>query len=201
MIDKLILRLFERLMWSGTTFFFGIGMGPSKEEKQQEGLLSGIGGFGSSHGQKDVMSSENFWSAILSGDMGQIAKVLSPQISTINKQTQERKKTMSEFGNRGGGTNAASQALDDSSIAGIRSMISNLTGEAASNLGSMGMNLLNTGISGGTAAFDASKVIHDQNEAKWNDIFKSIEAVVAAIPGGPGSFGDVASNAIGGATA
>ena len=166
--------------------FFGIGQGPSREEKQQYGLLSGIGGFGSTQGKSDIMQAQNFWSSILSGDMGKISEVLAPQISSINRQTQQRKKTASEFGNRGGGTNAYAQSLDDNALSTIREMIANLTGTAASNLGNMGENLLNTGLYGGEAAFGAAKTIHDQNAAKWNDIFKSIQTVAAGAAGMPG---------------
>lgn len=165
--------------------FFGIGQGPSREEKQQYGLLSDIGGFGSRQGKSDIMKSQDFWSSILSGDMTKIASVLAPEISSINQQTQQRKKTASEFGNRGGGTNAYMQSLDDSALSTIRGMIANLTGSAASNLGNMGQNLLNTGLSGGEASFDAAKVMHDQNAAKWGDIFKSIQSVAAGFAGMP----------------
>jgi len=185
MLDRLILRLARYMLFSGTKFFFGIGMGPDSNEKQQYGLLNGIAGFGSSQGKSDVMKAQDFWSSILSGDMSKISSVLAPEISSVNKQTQQRKKTASEFGNRGGGTNAYAQSLDDNALSTIRGMISNLTGTAASSLGSMGENLLNTGLYGGEAAFGAAKTMHDQNQAKWGDIFKSIEAIAAGAPGMP----------------
>jgi hypothetical protein len=178
--------------------FFGIGMGPDSNEKQQYGLLSGIAGFGSSQGKSDVMKAQDFWSSILSGDMSKISQVLAPEISSINKQTQQRKLTTSQFNNRGGGTNAYNQSLDDNALSSIRGMISNLTGSAASNIGNLGTSLLSTGLSGGEAAFGAADTMHQQNAAKWNDIFKSIGEVAGAAAGFfPG--GSMASKRITGA--
>ena len=186
MLDKLILRLARHMLFGGTRFFFGIGMGPSNQEKQQYGLVSGDAGFGSSQGKSDIMKSQDFWSSILSGDMSQISKVLAPEISSVNKQTQQRKMTTSEFGNRGGGTNSYSQSLDDNALSSIRGMIAKLTGSAASNLGNMGEHLLDTGVSAGEGAFGEAKTMHDQNEAKWEDIFNSISSIMGGVAGMPG---------------
>ena len=189
MLDKLILSFFRWMIFSGTNFFFGIGMGPSGDEKQQYGLLSGIGGFGSSQGKSDVMKAQDFWSSILSGDMSRISSVLAPEISSVNKQTQQRKQTLSTFGNRGGGTNAAAQSLDDNALSSIRGMISSLTGSAATNLGSMGESLLRTGLAGGESAFDAAKTMQEQDQAKWGDIFNTISSIAGGLAGMPGISG------------
>jgi len=188
MLDKMLLRLFHYMMNAGTVSFFGIGMGPSGAEKQQYGIMSNLENFGISRGEKDITQAQDFWSAILSGDPSQISKVLGPEISAVNKQTQEAKKTASEFGNRGGGTNAAMQTLDDKSVAAVRSMISNLTGSAAGALGSGGAGLLGMGESAGTTAFGEAETLHSQEAQRWNDIFKSI-ADVAGVAGG--FFGQV----------
>lgn len=171
---------------------FGIGMGPSKEQSQFAGLLGNVANFGTSQGESDILQSQKFWSSILSGDMSKISQVLGPQISAVNKQTQQRKKTASEFGNRGGGTNAVMANLDTSSTSAINDMISNLTSGAASTLGSMGSSLLSTGTGAGEAAFTAYSKIHDEKQAKWADIFKSIGSIAGAVApffpaGGAGS--------------
>ena len=188
-------------LWFNEDGFFGIGQGPSGAEKQQYGIMSNLENFGISRGEKDITQAQDFWSAILSGDPTQISKVLGPEISAVNKQTQEAKKTASEFGNRGGGTNAAMQTLDDKSVAAVRSMISNLTGSAAGALGSGGAGLLGMGESAGTAAFGEAQTMQQQQAAMWNDIFKSISKV-ATVAGGlmpAGMAGDIVSG-IGAAT-
>lgn len=179
--------------------FFGIGQGPSSAEKGEFNLLSSIGQFGTRQGEGDITKAQNFWSALLSGDMSKISQVLGPEISAINKQGQERKKTMFEFGNRGGGTNAAAQSIDDNTLSSIRGMVANLTGGAATSLASLGTNLLSEGTTAGEAAFGAAKDIHDQNAAMWKDIFNSISEVVGMVGGLPGISGTTTGKVLTGA--
>jgi hypothetical protein len=163
--------------------FFGIGMGPSGDEKRQFGEIGSLSNFATGTGEKALGASTDFWQSILSGDPSKIASVLGPEISGINKQNQQKKKTASEFHNRGGGTNAAMQAEDESTRGSFNELLANLTSSAAGNLANVGSGLLSTGLSGHEGAFDASKVLHDQNSAKWNDIFKSIADVGTAVAG------------------
>lgn len=182
MIDKLLWRwLFGFTMLS----FFGIGEGPSGPEKQEFNLLRDIGSFAGQTGTKDVGEASRFWSDLLSGDPQKIAQILGPEISSINKQGQQAKKTAAEFGNRSGGTNASMQMIDDNTRSAIRQMIANLTGGAASSLGSMGQSLLGTSVGAGEAGFSAATTLHDQNLKKWNDIFSSIAKTAAGFAGLP----------------
>jgi hypothetical protein len=93
--------------------FFGIGKGPNDQQTREQGVLTGIGDFGTQTGEKATNESTNFWSSILSGDMDKIMKVLGPQISAIKGQGQQMKQTAAQFGNRSGGTNAFMQMSDD----------------------------------------------------------------------------------------
>jgi len=188
MLHNLILSLLRHLMLSGTQFFFGVGEGPSSAEKSQYGAIGATANFATSEGMADIGASDKFWRAILSGDPGQISSVLGPAISTANRQGQEAKRTASEFGTRSGGTAAGNQMTDDKTRSDVEGLIAHLTGQAAGALGSQGSGLLSTGLSGHEAAFDASKTMHDQNLAKWNDIFKSTADVAgAAFTGGAGA--------------
>lgn len=184
MIDKLVLSLARYMVFGGTKFLFGIGMGPSGQEEANYGTESGAGMFGVSQGEKDVLKGSDFWSSILSGDMGKISKVLGPELSAVNKKAQQRKKTTALFGNRGGGNNAVMNSIDDSTTSSIHDMISKLTGSAATNLTNTGTSLFGSGISATSDAFDEAKTMHDQNQAKWQDIFNSI----GTIAGGAASF-------------
>lgn len=192
MLEKLMFQLANNFLTAGTMLFFGIGMGPSSQETGLESALAGAGSFATGEGEGDILASDNFWKAILSGDPGQISKVLGPQMSAVNKQGQQAKKTANEFGNRGGGTNAGAQMTDDNTRTTIDSMISKLTGSAAGALGSHGSGLLSTGVSANNAAFSAANTIHDQHEAKWNDIIKSSIDVAAAPFTGGASLGGLA---------
>ena len=179
--------------------FFGIGMGPTSQEKGQYNDVAGIGNFGTSEGESDINASDSFYRAILSGDPSQISKVLGPTESAINKQGQQQKQTLSQFGNRGGGTNASAQMIGDTSRSSIDSAISSLTGNAAGALGASGSSLLATGLNAHDTAFSEANTIHQQQSAKMNDLFKSIAAVAApAAAFIPGAGGAILSGALGG---
>jgi hypothetical protein len=173
-----------RYLWNNEDGFFGIGEGPSQQESQQFGNIAGIGNFATSTGEGDIGVASNFWKSILSGDPNAISKVLGPEISGINKRGQQEKMTLSQFGNRGGGTNATAATIDDTSRSAVDTMTSNLTGQAAGALGSLGSGLLSTGLSADTSAFSAAQTIQQQKEAKLNDIFSSIAEVAGSIVGG-----------------
>ena len=146
--------------------------------------MRNLANFATSTGEKQILEADKFWSAIMSGDPTQLAKVLGPQMSGINRRAQQSKKTTSEFGNRGGGTNAGMQMTDDTTRSSIDTMISQLTGGAASAEGASGAGLLSTGESAHGAAFSEASKIQELNAAKWNDIFKSIADVAGAVAGG-----------------
>lgn len=188
MLDKLIRSLLEHFLFAGTVCFFGLGMGPDKNQKGEFGALKGIADFSTSQGQGDILASDNFWKGILSGDPAQISKVLGPEISGINKRAQEQKKTSSEFGNRGGGTNAGNQMIGDKMSSEVSEMYAALAGHAAGALGASGSSLLSTGAGAHGEAFNEATKLHEESMSKTNDIFKSITSLAAAfVPGGAGS--------------
>ena len=167
---------------------FGIGMGPSKDEKTQYNNLSGASSWSTSHGEADINQSTDFMKSILSGDPGKIGQVLAPQIRGIQDQGQEDLKKASIFGNRSGGTNAFAQTSEDKTRSHVNDLISSLTGSAVSGLNRTGTGLLDTGMSGFSDAFGEAKTMADQHAAKMNDIMKSSEAVVAGVATGGASF-------------
>lgn len=175
---------------------FGIGHGPSGDEKKEFGKLSGLADFATSHGEGDISASDNFWKSILSGDPSKISQVLGPEISGINNRAQQKKKTANEFGDRGGGTNAGNQMADDETRGEIDKMMSSLTSSAAGILGSQGSNLLGQGVGAHEGAFQESNIIHDQNQSKWDDLFKSIAQIASSFGGGgvSGAIGDIGTS-------
>lgn len=177
-----------RHLWTNEDGFFGIGIGPSSAETAQAGQLGSLANFGTSEGESDIMAGDNFWKSILTGDPGQISKVLGPALSGINKRGQESKKTNSEFGNRSGGTNAKNQSTDDTTRAGVDSLVSGLTAQAPGALAATGSSLFGTGAAAHEGAFSADQQLQQQKAAKWNDIFKSIASVAAAPFTGEGKF-------------
>lgn len=165
---------------------FGIGMGPSSQEKQQYGSLTNASNFATGLGQQDLTQSSNFMTSILSGDATKTAQVLAPQISSAKTSLQQDQKSAAQNGTRSGGTVAANNAAGDKVHANITDLIGSLTGSSASGLASTGGNLLSTGISGTQAAFGEANTLQKQREAQINDIFSSVGQVAGAAAGMPG---------------
>jgi len=193
-----MIREWLHWLWTNEDGFFGIGQGPSGRQFEQYGLLSGAEKFGFGEGEKDILSADAFNQALLSGDPAKLSQVLGPLFSTANKQSQERMKTASEFGNRGGGTNAAMQTINESTLGDIRGAIANLTGNAASNLASTGSGLLSAGISAGGAAASEADLMQHESAAKWNDIFASIGNIAKLFGGLKGIKGTTTGDVLSG---
>lgn len=178
---------------------FGLGFGPSSQEKQAYGGLNTLSGFTSSHGQNDTALAEKWIQALLGGDRSKTSELLAPQISDLKSRGQQQIQTNSQFGNRSGGTNASSQMTQDNINSQIDRMISGLTSGAIGEAGSLGTNLL--GQAGGNYAnlFGEAKTMQDQELARWNDIFNSISQVATAAGGffPAGSTASKVSNTIG----
>jgi hypothetical protein len=189
-----MLNKWLRYLWANEDGFFGIGQGPSSAENAEFSSLAQIGNFTGGEGEGDILASDNFWKSILSGDPGQISKVLGPEFSAINKRGQEQKKTSSEFGTRSGGTNAFMQTADDTTRSSVDALTSDLTSKAATTLGATGANLLGTSVGAHEGAFSAANTIQGQHAAQMNDLFKSIAAVAAAPFTGGASLGATGSS-------
>lgn len=173
-------------------------MGPSSQENGQYNLLNSSSQFATGLGQNNLTQSSEFFSNLLNNPM----KALAPEVSAGQKQVQQQAKTNAEFGNRGGGTNASTQAA----ASGERGNIINLMGQtqtgAASSLASSGSSLLSAGMGGEEAGFGEAKTIQGQKASQWSDLISSIGSVaggvVAGMPGSPGGAQDIGSNLLGG---
>lgn len=166
---------------------FGIGMGPSKQENSQYNNLNASSAFATGLGESDLTASSKFMTDILSGDPTKVATALAPQINQQQQRTQQAKDTTAQFGPRSGGTAATVANMGAADRASTTDLVGNLTGKAASDLGSVGSNLLNTGMEGNQAAFSEANTEHDQALAQLNDIFKSSAAVATGLfTGGAG---------------
>lgn len=138
---------------------------------------------------------------ILSGDPTQTAGLLAPEISAEKSGLQQDQKTQALTGGRSGGVAAANVAAGDKVHSDITNLIGGLQGKSASDLASVGTNLLGQGMSGHSAAFGEAKEQQAQKANMWNDIFKSAASVaggvIGGLPGNPGGWQDTVSNALG----
>jgi hypothetical protein len=128
------------------SFLSGLFTGSNPTLQGDQNNAGGIEGFGTSVGEGDIGNASSFYNDLLAGDPAKTAQVLAPQISNITGQGQQQKKTISEFGNRSGGTNSQAQTIDDTTRANIDKMVSTLTGQAAAGDASLGTSTLATGL-------------------------------------------------------
>lgn len=128
------------------SFLSGIFTGSSPTETGDQNQAGGIAGFGTSVGEGDVSAASTFDQTLMQGNPAQTAKLLAPQIGAITGQAQQQKDTLAQFGNRSGGNNSEASTIDDKTRGNIDSMISNLTGKAASDAGSLGTSTLGLGL-------------------------------------------------------
>jgi len=138
-----------------------------------------IGGFATGLGEKNLSQASNFWSSILGGDPSKMAKTLAPQISSIQQQGQQERQGLAQFGNRAGGTNAASQMIGDKSRSSVNDMIASLMGGAAGGLAGTGGSLLSQGQSAYGAQLGASQ----QQMENWSNSILGMGVTSAAAAG------------------
>lgn len=106
--------------------------------------LLNTGATATGEGQTASSDALNFFHSLLNGGA---SKTLAPQISSIQKQGSQKLQTLSQFGNRSGGTNSEAQTTGDTTRSSINDLIASLTGSAASSEASLGTNLLGIGTS------------------------------------------------------
>lgn len=140
--------------------------GDKTATKASDSLLN-TGSQATGQGFADTGDASNFFHSILNGDT---SKVLAPQISSIQKQGQQKLQTLSQFGNRSGGTNAEAATTGDTTRSSINDMVSSLLGTSASGLASLGSNLLNTG----TNATGQGAQISLQNKSMIDQLLNSV---------------------------
>ena len=127
--------------------FWGGLFGGSNDQLNSDINQSGqVAGFGTSVGEGDISAASGFYNDLLSGNQAKEAQLLAPEISGIQKRGQQQIETAGEFGNRSGGTNASAQNNIDSQRSNVNDMVSQLTGQAAGNLGSLGTSTLGQGL-------------------------------------------------------
>lgn len=161
---------------------------PTKTEQNQ---LGDLGTYETGTGKGATTAASDYYGGILSGDPAEIAKTLAPEIKAGQDMAEQKKGTLSEFGNRGGGTNSAASAID----AGTRGNIIDLIGReqqgAAAGEAGLGTNLLS----------QASGNINSQAElASANQ--RRVTGDVGGIANGAGEIAsDIFTGGMGGAAA
>lgn len=113
--------------------------------KAQEGALSDLYNYENNKGEGALNQGLGWYSDILSGDPNKIAQALSPEIKQGQNMVEQQALQGSMFGNRAGGTNAATQAAQSGERGNIISLIGQLQGGSAGALTGAGENLVGQG--------------------------------------------------------
>ncbi len=129
-------------------------------------------------GEKNLNASSKFFSDILSGDATKQMAALSPEVTAAKTSTASDNKTSTLFGTRSGGTAAGNAARTDNLHSYLTSLFGDLTGSAASNLVSMGSNMLGTGI----GAYGSEAELSQKRMENWSNsiLGKGVTSAVAA---------------------
>src|SRR6185437_1867663 len=116
-----------------------LGGNPVEKEQNEFGDLSN---FETGTGEGATTAANDYYKGILSGNPEEIAETLAPEISAGNQQVQQLAQTNAEFGNRGGGTNASTQAAKSQERGNIINLIGGLQQGAAAGEAGIGENML-----------------------------------------------------------
>ena len=152
---------------------FGVGGSGNTTDRNRQldnwGALSTVGGwaqpFGQSNastGSSDLTSAGNFFQTLLSGNPVATSQVLSPEISTVQNQTQQKLDTTSEFNNRSGGTAEELVKTGDTSTASIQQLIASLLPQSANGLAQVGQAQAGIGLTAEEIASNAFATISGQ---------------------------------------
>jgi hypothetical protein len=140
----------------------------------------------SSQGLQNTSAGSNFNLSILSGDKSKIGQALAPEISAGQDQAQQSKKSTSEFGNRGGGTNASNQNVDAATRGNMTKLVGGLQSGSANSLLSSGSSLLSTSL----GADQQSAEMSAQQMKQWSDSIGGL-ALTSGIGGQAGFLGGI----------
>jgi hypothetical protein len=139
------------------SFFGSLFAGANPTLQKDQNQAGDIAGYGTNTGQSAVDASVGFDKGILSGDPATIAKTLAP----------EKKATTAEFGNRSGGNNASTNAIDASARGNIINLEGGLQQGAAAHLGQIGTAEQGIGL-------NANQVSTQDSQMQMQNIMNSI---------------------------
>lgn len=148
-------------------------------------------------GAIDTGRATQFYSSLLSGDPSRVAAAVAPETNVARQTGEQEIKQLSQFGNRGGGTNAAAASVREKGRGGVLDAILRARTGAAGQLGVIGSNELSraqgdikgagdiatslTGIASDSRT--VSQALHDEAIKKWNDLISGAEGAYAKAKG------------------
>lgn len=146
-------------------FWSGLFGGSNPTLNQNIGQFGQEAGFATGVGQTDVTAASKWYNDILSGDPTKQAQAIAPETAAAQTQGNQDKKTGAEFGNRGGGTAAASENIDTGTRGDLIKLLGSLTSGAASGAANLGTSEQTLGLDAQQLQDEASQ----QRMQNWKD--------------------------------
>lgn len=122
--------------------------------------------------EANLNQSSDFWNAILKGSGSSFDKFAAPTKASIDESFDAARKTISEFGPRGGGVNSGEADLENKRATSLSSLVFGAQEDAANQItnigsifGSLGTNELNSSVGGNQAASSTYGNINSQISA------------------------------------
>lgn len=130
-------------MASMVSGIFDLASGNPTEKEQN--AFNDLSTYQNNLGEKSTSQGLGWESDILSGDPAKMAQALAPEIKSGQDMIQQTAQQGAQFGNRAGGTNAATQGAQSAQRGNIISLEGGLQQGAASALTGAGENLMGQG--------------------------------------------------------
>lgn len=160
------------------SFLSGIFTGSNPTLDGTIGNANDIMGFGTSVGKGDIGAASDWYKTLLGGNSAAEAKLLAPQIKTIQDQAQQKINTENQFADRSGGTNAGNQMTLDNARGNVDNMIAQLTGNAAGGLANLGTSTLGLGLDANRLAeMEAQQKLENQKNSLFGSGLYGAEGI------------------------
>jgi hypothetical protein len=162
------------------------GLFSGNPAQQEENALGSLAGYEGNTGEGAVNAGLGFYNSILSGNPEEIAQALAPEISAGQGQIQQQAEQNAFFGNRGGGTNASTQAAQAQQRGNLINLIGGLQqGAAGAELGA-GMGLLGQSGTNYMNEAELANQWRQQQLSDIGDITQGVGQIFSGLTGGGG---------------
>lgn len=164
-----------------------LGGNPTQKEQNQFGDLSN---FETGTGESGINAAQGYYGGILSGNPEEIAQTLAPEISAGQGQVEQNALQNAQFGNRSGGTNAATQAAQSQERGNIINLIGGLQQGAAAGEAGIGENMLPQASSNLGSEAGLAEQNRQRESADVGGIAQGVADIAMPFLGGMGASAD-----------
>jgi hypothetical protein len=175
-------------MGSLASGIFGLVEGDPTEKEEHQ--LGGLGSYETGTGEGLTTAGAAEEEDILSGDPTKTAQALAPELSSGQTQVEQQAKQNAEFGNRGGGTNASTQAAESGERGNIINLVGGLQSGTAGAAVGQGSGLLGQASSNINSEAGLARAQQQAEQADVGGIVQGAAQIASGFMGGGGGGGE-----------